>query len=1143
MLKKTGLLLLALLLMLGLALPALAEQGAEPVGLPAVGDTVEGFTAKEIREFPLIGATEVLFEHEATGAQLMYIANDDTNRVFHLAFATRAHDNKGLPHVFEHATLSGSDKYPSKTLFFNLSYQTYNTFMNANTYNFMTTYPVASLSEEQLLRLADYYTDSCLHPSILKDESIYREEAWRYRLMSADEPLTLEGTVYSEMLGAMNLASWAQLYAAQDAFPGSTAAFETGGLPSDIPTMTFEELKNFHDLYYHPSNCCGILYGSFQDYTAFLKLLNEAFAPYEKKDFTEALADKDYVRITEPVTKSHEFAAEAGSDTANKSMVIYTFVCPDTTLEEELVLNTMTDVMVSESSDFMQSVQTALPSAQAGCYVNSYGPDFSVVFYALNVNPEDTETFKGLVDDALAKAAAEGFPQELIDNINASLTVSSRLIREDPDISHKTITIDTLYYWLADGTPWGFQNYQDALANVDTYNQQGLYAAAIAKYLVGSQTTALTTTYPVPGLKDEQDAALAAHLAETKAGMSEEEIAALVAASNEGDEDLPDPEMIASLQAVSVATLPEEAKEYEISDTTDEAGIRHINTRAAVEGIGQVDLMLDASGIAVDDLHDFKLLMDIVPRLNSKDHTRAELSSLSGLYLYNRSIRMSLLEDPNAADGFHVYLRLSWIAQDENLEKSYDLMNEFAFGLDLDDAQAVLEAVQAVKTNLRSSINNTPYNAQIYRAVGKENKLYRLYSCVNYLEYYAYLEQAEQALQSDPETFLAELKRVREQLRNATNAVALYSGSVEGSVLNQPLADAFLANLNHNEVVPVSYDTLPVPAQREALVVDSAVQYNLIQAGAETLGIKYTADMDALNNMVLDTYLYPLLRDQYGAYSVFHQSSDLLGMFTVSYRDPNVAQTFAVYEQLPELIAASEITQESLDGYILSAYSEYAKGSGELSGAVSAAIDLLEGKAADENVQRMRELKTLTPEKVKAYAEAYKAMAENGVRSTAGGAAVIAANADLYDVVLNPFNVVDASSVTLQDIAEDDPRYEAVRFAFDEKLMTAPDGVFGVDEPATKGDLACAVFAFAFGQTTDDPVFATENLAPYGLTAAGEVGDPLTVGETQTVLTTLTGLIGVPMNMEFPEDGPLTRADLAGLLKQYNDYLEPFFAE
>ena len=107
----------------------------------------------------------------------MYIANDDTNRAFQLTFLTRPLNDMGLPHVFEHATMYGSEKYPSKTMFFNASYQTYNTYMNAYTTDAMTCYPVASLSEAQLLKLADFYTDLCLNPDIMTKESIYRTEA------------------------------------------------------------------------------------------------------------------------------------------------------------------------------------------------------------------------------------------------------------------------------------------------------------------------------------------------------------------------------------------------------------------------------------------------------------------------------------------------------------------------------------------------------------------------------------------------------------------------------------------------------------------------------------------------------------------------------------------------------------------------------------------------------------------------------------------------------------------------------------------------------------------------------------------------------------------------------------------------------
>ena len=276
-----------------------ADTAEETAALPEAGDVIFGFEAKEIRPFPAIGAEVVVFEHQKTKARLTYIANDDTNRVFDLTFMTDPVDKTGLPHVFEHSVLDGSEKYPSRTLWFNALYQTYNTFMNAYTQSRHTGYPVASLSEEQLLKYADYYTEACLHPLVVEDESIFREEAWRYRLEEAGAPLTIEGTVYSEMLGAYNLNQAAYFNAMGTAFPGSMIGNCYGGDPAYIPDMTFDALRSYHSLYYHPSNCMAYLYGSFGDYTAFLKLLDEAFAPYEYRSFIHE--DPGYTPLEEPV--------------------------------------------------------------------------------------------------------------------------------------------------------------------------------------------------------------------------------------------------------------------------------------------------------------------------------------------------------------------------------------------------------------------------------------------------------------------------------------------------------------------------------------------------------------------------------------------------------------------------------------------------------------------------------------------------------------------------------------------------------------------------------------------------------------------------------------------------------------------------
>ena len=1109
-LKKSVGLLLALCLLLTLS-PAVRAAD----DLPKVGDTVHGFTVKETRDFPLIGAELVLFEHEKTGAKLMYIANDDTNRVFDLTFLTDAIDDTGLPHVFEHSTLDGSEKYPSKALFFNLSYQTYNTYMNAATYQWMTTYPIASLSEAQLLKYADYYTDSCLHPMIMEDESIYREEAWRYRLADEDAPLTIEGTVYSEMLGAMDLASTASKNNLRTAFPGSMAGNVSGGDPAYIPDMTWDMLKDYHNTYYHPSNCLAFLYGSFEDYTAFLKLLDDAFSPFEKKEFTRS--DSGYTPITEPQTASFAFPVEAGSDTKNASTIYYTFVCPGLKGQDELVLNTMTDLLYSDASALQQSLKKALPSGTFYAYIDSTGPENAITFVAESVGKDDAQTFKATVDAALADIAANGFPQELVDAVMTSSAIDTMLVGEQGEVGVNMIS-DIAYYYAFSDDIWGYPAYVEALDSMDDWNAQGLYAKAVSDYLLGSQTTALTTTYPEAGLKEQNDAAEAARLAEVKAAMSPEEIAAIVAASNAEDEEEDDAaKYVAELQAVTVKSLPEEVRTYEVKDETDGNGIRHIDAVAGVDGIGMAAVMLDAAGVAQEDLHWFKLFTDLVGETDTEHYSRAEVATLSGRYLYNGSVYISLTEQ----DGFHPYLRMSWIALDDDLDEGYDLMREMVFAAKVDDAQTVLENVQSLKASLKSAINSAPYNVQLSRALAVDHELFRYSNYVNNLEYYDFLGRVEQQLEADPASVCENLLRLRDQLANSTNAVAIYAGNEESIALNRGLSDKFLESLGSEAIEPASYD-LPVPEKAEGMVIDSNVQFNSVIASYEALGLgDYDGGIDAVTALVSDSFLYPLLRDQYGAYGVFHGSYGEDGVYIISYRDPNVGETFEVYESLPELIAALELDQDTLDGYILSSYVGYATPEGELSGALNAAFNALEGKSQDQAKEWMEQLKAITPETLASYSDMYEKLVADGVISTAGSASAINANADRYTAILDPFGVKDAPAAEFayEDVPEDSWAREAVEFAWENDLM---DGVsetaFGPNEAVTKGELSAAIYSLynmlqtGMGELAD-PEEAMEWAVEAGL-IEGEAAETATRSELAAIVCWFNEAIGMDVTPE-----------------------------
>lgn len=1128
--KKCLTLLLALLMMLQCT--AVFAEAAVPMAdetaTPQVGDVIHGFEVMEVTDFPLINADVTYFVHQKTGAELLYLANDDTNRAFELTFRTPAESDMGVPHVFEHATLSGSEKYPSRDLFFNLSNQTYNTYMNASTYSIMTTYPVSSLSEDQLYMYADYYTDSCLHPIIHTDESIFREEAWRYSMDSAESDLTLSGTVYTEMQGSYTVSRAAYHHWRKTMFPGSNAGNESGGIPSEIANMTWEDVKTFHHNYYHPSNSLACLYGSFENYERFLELLDGYYSAYEKADIV--IADANYKPITGAQTAQFEYPVEAGSDTDHGGRLLYGFRVDDADEATVNSIDMLTTLLGSSSLPVMAALEEALPAASCGCYLLLDTPEPAIVFGADGVNAEDAEVFQCTVDTALKDLLAQGLNQEAVDAIAASFNMEIKLYGESSTLGTDMIP-NIAYYWAATGDWHDYLNYIASLDQFASLNEDGTFTALIEKFLVNNENKAMTVTVPVAGLKEQNDAALAAELAEIKAAMTEEEIAAIVESTQalSQQHESTAAEYVAQLQAVTVDTLPEECRIYDYTDVTGEDGVRRIDIAANVDGVGRAMFLLDVSDMPQEYLHWFQLYIDLLGEVDTTAHSRQDLNALVTRYLYDAVLKASLPYDGQTT----LYLRGAWIASDEDMQSAYDLLDEILFDSQFTDVQRVMDAVSARKTSLKTSLTQDIYNSQLLRAQAASDANTKLYIYLTDLDYYAFLEQAEAMLAEQPEQALAMLRQVQAFVNNGTGAISAFAGSPESAANHRGIADAFLAKLNTREVVPAVYD-LPTPARSEGIVVDSSVQYNLIYATWEEMGLEeYTADFHAVTKLVEDLYLNPLLRSQYGVYTVYN-GVYMDGMYLLTYRDPNVAETFAVYEQLPAMLADMTVDQETLDGYILSAYAGYAMPYGELAGATNAIFTIILGDDQAESLTWMKQLKALKAEDLSKYVTAYEKLVANGVRSTAGGAGAIEASTALFGVILNPFNAVDPTTVEFADCTAEHPYYDAVRFAFENGMMLpASDAAFGTGEAGTLGDFAMACYVMLGGGQS--PEEAVAYLAQYGIVPAEAVDTALTHEQLVAYTVNFATAMGVPVTAEMLpafEDtaATATRAETAMML-------------
>ncbi|MBP1720733.1 MAG: metalloprotease, insulinase family, partial [Deltaproteobacteria bacterium] len=108
------------------------------------GEIFHGFRIARVEAIPEIRVTACEAEHLKTGAKVLHLHCDDRENLFSVGFRTPSRDSTGAAHILEHTVLAGSEKYPVKDAFNELSRGSLQTFINAFTYPDKTVYPVAS---------------------------------------------------------------------------------------------------------------------------------------------------------------------------------------------------------------------------------------------------------------------------------------------------------------------------------------------------------------------------------------------------------------------------------------------------------------------------------------------------------------------------------------------------------------------------------------------------------------------------------------------------------------------------------------------------------------------------------------------------------------------------------------------------------------------------------------------------------------------------------------------------------------------------------------------------------------------------------------------------------------------------------------
>ncbi|KAJ6403531.1 hypothetical protein OIU84_015443 [Salix udensis] len=300
----------------------------------------------------------VLFKHKKTGAEVMSVSNDDENKVFGIVFRTPPKDSTGIPHILEHSVLCGSRKYPLKEPFVELLKGSLHTFLNAFTYPDRTCYPVASTNTKDFYNLVDVYLDAVFFPKCVEDYQTFQQEGWHFELNDPSEEISYKGVVFNEMKGVYSQPDNILGRAAQQAlFPDNTYGVDSGGDPKVIPKLTFEQFKEFHGKYYHPSNARIWFYGD-DDPAERLRILSEYLDMFDASSAPNESRVEQQKLFSEPVRIIEKYPAGDGGDLKKKHMICLNWLLAEKPLdlETELTLGFLDHLMLGTPASPLRKI-------------------------------------------------------------------------------------------------------------------------------------------------------------------------------------------------------------------------------------------------------------------------------------------------------------------------------------------------------------------------------------------------------------------------------------------------------------------------------------------------------------------------------------------------------------------------------------------------------------------------------------------------------------------------------------------------------------------------------------------------------------------------------------------------------------------
>lgn len=888
-------------------------------------ENLKAYEILEQRTIHDLNSEGLILKHKKTGARITLLLNDDENKVFYIGFRTPPTDSTGVAHIMEHSVLCGSKNFPVKDPFIELAKGSLNTFLNAMTYPDKTVYPVASCNDKDFKNLVHVYMDAVFYPNIYKEEKIFRQEGWHYEMESPEAELTLNGVVYNEMKGAFSSPDdVVEREIMNSLYPDGTYGTESGGDPEAIPELTYEDFLAFHQKFYHPSNSYSYLYGNI-DAQEYLNYMDEAYLSsfeYLKVD-SEIILQKPFEA---PREIQKEYPIMEDDSTKENTYLTYN-VSTGTSLDRKLYIAMDVLDYVLCSSPGAPIKQTLIDKGIGKDVYSSmengiFQPYFSVI--AKNADESQKEEFIQTIEEVLKKLVKEGLDQKAL---AAALNNFEFKYREADFGSYPRglmLGLQALDSWLYDDkTPFVHMEANQTFAELKAAIGTGYYEALIQEYLLDNPHKSIVVVNPVQGLTTKKDKELQDQLQAYKGTLSEKECLDIVKQAQELQAYQEEPSSEEALKTIPLLTrqdMKKEATAY-VNEERKAGDTTVLFHNIFTNGIGYLNLLFDLTNVPARLFPYVGILKTVLAMVDTEHFGYGELYNEVNIHTGGIRTAVNTYTNANQMKEYKVTLEIRSKALYEKREKALELMKEIILTSKYEDTKRLYEIIAEAKSRMQAVMSSAGHSVALIRTLAYFSPTAAVSEQISGMPQYRLLEKLEAEFDTMKEELVQNLRELTTYIFRPENLLVDYTATEEGfgdliNEVNELKKALYTTPIEKQTYVP------ELVVKNEAFMTAGQVQYVCRAGNFTDKGLPYTGALKVLKVMMGYEYLWNQVRVKGGAYGCmcgFYKNGD--GYF-VSYRDPNLEKTIAVYEQAADYIKNSKLDERSVTQFIIGAISE-----------------------------------------------------------------------------------------------------------------------------------------------------------------------------------------------------------------------------